>query len=97
MFTNHYFTEEDARAVQAIIALMFPEIQFNVHYQGIYGAMGTPGKLAYWLMFDQYNKKRWINNFESLTQWLTQELDAEQAEQVASLIHQVATESQREE
>ena len=66
MFTERYFTEKDARAVQALLSLFFP-ILFHVRYVGIYGEPGTPGKFAYSVTFQGEKRAHQIGRLVGVT------------------------------
>ncbi len=99
MFTDPYFTQEDARFVAGFLQTLFADIQCEVLYCGIYGKMGTPGKLAYAIRAEssKWGMQRRITSLETLSSWLTWELGKEQGERVVSLLRSVATDSAQEE
>lgn len=85
MFTEQYFTEKDARTVQALLSLFFP-ITFTVKYVGIYGKLGTPGQFVYAVTFQGKWRAHQLSRLGDLEKWLSDELDTMQAQQIICLL-----------
>lgn len=48
MLEERYFTQQDAQNIAALLTTFFPDVRFDVQYQGIYG---KESKLAYSVIF----------------------------------------------
>jgi hypothetical protein len=87
MFTERYFTQEDAQAVQALLS-MFLDVGSLVKYVGIYGELGTPGKFAYAVTLQWMKRAYHIGRVAELEKWLGDALDnPTQAQEVMQLLH----------